>query len=55
MDNQFDYFVLHDVSPNILTNITNLYILIGTYPMLLQITPLTPKYAPILQSLLYTS
>ena len=53
MDNQFDYFVLHDVSPNILTNITNLYILIGTYPMLLQITPLTPKYAPILQSLLY--
>jgi hypothetical protein len=52
MDNPFDYFVLHDLSPSNLTNITNLYILIGTYPMLLHNTPLTSKYAPIVQSLL---
>jgi hypothetical protein len=52
MDNPFDYFVLHDLSPSNLNNITNLYILIGTYPMLLHNTPLTSKYAPIVQSLL---
>jgi hypothetical protein len=53
MDHPFNYFVFHDLSPSNLININNVYILIGTYPMLLQNATLTSKNAPILQSLLY--
>ena len=53
MDPLFDNFVTNDLSLENLNTIENLYLLIGTYPTLLNDSIYPNKYAPILQSLLF--
>lgn len=53
MDPLFDNFVTNDLSLENLNTIENLYLLIGTYPTLLNGSTYPNKYAPILQSLLF--
>jgi len=53
MNTDFDYFVRNDLSISNLHGVRNIYLLIGTYPTLLDTSLYTSAYAPILKSLLF--
>ena len=53
MDPDFDYFVENDLALTNLNTIENLYLLIGTYPTLLDVSLYRDKFIPIVHSLLF--
>ena len=53
MNIDFDYFVENDLALTNLNTIENLYLLIGTYPTLLDVSLYRDKFIPIVHSLLF--